>query len=67
LNLCRQRKTCRAFGRSPAGRKLSSARRSRDFGISRGAYLAAFGGEMRPNYFKNSPPKLSTADLVEKC
>jgi len=35
--------------------KLSSARRSRDFGISRGAYLAACGGENRPNYFKNRP------------
>ena len=32
-----------------------SARRSRDFGISRGAYLAACGGENRPNYFKNRP------------
>ena len=31
------------------------ARRSRDFGISRGAFLAAVGGENRPNYFKNSP------------
>jgi len=26
------------------------------FGISRGDFLAACGGEMRPNYFKNSPP-----------
>jgi hypothetical protein len=32
-----------------------SARRSRDFGISRGAFLAAYGGENRPNYFKNRP------------
>jgi hypothetical protein len=36
--------------------KLSSARRSRDFGISRGDSLAAAGGENRPNYFKNRPP-----------
>jgi len=36
--------------------KLSSARRSRNFGISRGAFLAAFGGENRPNYFNNRPP-----------
>jgi hypothetical protein len=35
--------------------KLSSARRSRDFGFSQGAFLAAFGGENRPNYFKNRP------------
>ena len=34
-----------------------SARRSGDFGILRGAFLAAFGGENRPNYFKNRPPK----------
>jgi len=32
-----------------------SARRSGDFGILRGAFLAAFGGENRPNYFKNRP------------
>ena len=32
-----------------------SARRSRDFGILRWAFLAACGGEMRPNYFKNRP------------
>ena len=32
-----------------------SARRSRDFGFSREAFLAACGGENRPNYFKNSP------------
>src|SRR3989344_6866594 len=37
--------------------KLSSARRSRDFGFSRGAFLAACGGENRPNYFKNRPHK----------
>ena len=34
-----------------------SARQSRNFGISRGAFLAALGGENRPNYFKNRPPK----------
>ena len=33
-----------------------SARRSRDFGISRGAFLAAAGGEMRSNYLKNTEP-----------
>src|SRR3989338_5033665 len=32
-----------------------SARRSRNFRISRGAFLAACGGENRPNYFKNRP------------
>ena len=34
-----------------------SARRSRDFGISRGAFLAPTQGrsENRPNYFKNRP------------
>ncbi len=32
-----------------------SARRSRGFGISRGAFLAACGGENRPNYLKNRP------------
>ena len=32
-----------------------SARRSRDFGISRGNFIAATGGENRPNYFKNRP------------
>jgi len=32
-----------------------SVRRSRNFGISRGAFLAAFGGENRPNYFNNRP------------
>ncbi|OGL87496.1 hypothetical protein A3I40_02345 [Candidatus Uhrbacteria bacterium RIFCSPLOWO2_02_FULL_48_12] len=35
--------------------KLSSARRSCDFRISRGAFLAAFGGENCPNYLKNRP------------
>jgi len=35
--------------------KLSAVRRSRDFGILRGAFLAAAGGENRPNYFKNIP------------
>src|SRR3989344_3799176 len=34
-----------------------SARRSRDFGISRGPFLAPlWRGENRPNYFKNRPP-----------
>ena len=33
-----------------------SARRSGDFGILRGAFLAAFGGEMHPNYFQYPPP-----------
>ena len=33
-----------------------SARRSRDFGFSRGAFLAPpWRGENRPNYFKNRP------------
>ena len=34
-----------------------SARRSRDFGISRGAFIAPTQGrsENRPNYFKNRP------------
>jgi len=32
-----------------------SAWRSRDFRISLGAFLAAAGGENRPNYFKNIP------------
>ena len=32
-----------------------SARRSRDFGISRWHTFAACGGENRPNYFKNRP------------
>jgi len=33
-----------------------SARRSRDFGISRGPFLAPlWRGENRPNYFKNRP------------
>ena len=32
-----------------------SARRSRDFGFSQGAFLAACGGENRPNYFQNRP------------
>jgi adenine-specific DNA-methyltransferase len=43
--------------------KLSSVRRSRDSGFSRGAFLAACGGENRPNYFKNSPPKRTSAAL----
>jgi len=32
-----------------------SARRSRDFRFSRGAFFAAAGGENRPNYFNNRP------------
>jgi len=45
------------FSRLPPKKnlKLSSARRSRDFGISLGAFLAAAVGENRPNYFKNRP------------
>jgi len=33
-----------------------SARLRRVFGFSRGAFLAAAGGEMRSNYFKNRAP-----------
>jgi len=42
--------------------KLLSARRSRA-GFGRGWLLAAAGGEMRPNYFKDRP-LLRTADRV---
>jgi hypothetical protein len=33
-----------------------SARLRRIFGFSRGAFLAAAGGEMRSDYFKNTAP-----------
>jgi len=40
--------------------EIVMARQSRDLGISRGAFLAARGGENRPNYFKNRPPMICT-------
>jgi len=40
-----------------------SARRSRDLGISRGDFLAAFGGENHPNYFKNRPPRETLREI----
>jgi hypothetical protein len=41
------------------GTGRASVRRSHDFRIARGAFFAACGGENRPNYFKNIPPKNS--------
>jgi len=43
-----------------------SAQRSFDFWISRGDFLAAFGGEIGSNYFKNTAPLKTAKEPVEK-
>ncbi|MEK7174206.1 MAG: hypothetical protein AAB759_00930 [Patescibacteria group bacterium] len=63
-NISNCQKTCRAGGRSASGGKLSSVRWSRACG--RGL-LAAEGGEMRSNYFQNTPHFIQTPILGGGC